>query len=401
MGATNKKIAYVEVFFMTMILFVPTIFNYYVQISHLISLFANVVYMMVLFVWFCKGVKTDRWQGMLLFFCGTIILTTAINGGNVRQTAIIWIKLFASLLIIKTFFVKYKTTAFKAMKSALFLLVFVNLISMFLRPNGVIRIGYYVNNWYSYSVPWWVFGYKNSMFPWLFITNLLAQVDLIKNRSENKKNYYNYVIIFTTLITAFISESSTTIISICLLSLYVFISKLIVQFKKMLNMPVILVFYIILTIILVTASQNIIFEFISGIFGKDATFTGRTDAWEAAISVIKLSPIIGYGMLDVDTFREMLGAFAFVSAHNTVLQTLIEGGFILLIEFFVFFVFLGNKINKRVKDNDKIKILMLWSILTLCIQMSFEAYTDSLLLWRILTIMFYLLDLTEKEESLA
>lgn len=401
MGKANKKITYAEVFFMTMILFLPTIFNYYVPVKDAITSFANVIYMIVLFIWFCKGVKTDKWLGMILLFLGTIMLTTAINNGNIRQTAIIWIKLFASLLIIKAFFVKYGTTAFKAMKSALFFLVFVNLISMFLRPEGIVRIGNYVNNWYSYSVPWWVFGYKNSMFPWLFITNLLAQIDLIKNRTENKKNYYNYVIIFSTLLTAFVSESSTTVISLCLLSLYVFLSKLILQFKKVVKMPVILAFYIVLTITLVTASQNIIFEFVSGIFGKDATFTGRTFAWEAALSAIRLNPIVGYGMLDVDAFREMLGAYAFVSAHNTFLQTLMEGGVILLIEFFCFFVILGRKINKIGSNNDKIKILMLWSVLVLCIQMSFEAYTDSLLLWRILTIMFYLLDLTEKEESLA
>ena len=267
-------------FLLIILLFVPMIVIKFSFMDHFVSLCTNLVVFASLFLWVLYRCRMSKWLMGIGVFCMIPIFTTAINHGNLIDAIISYIKIFAFCMIIEKLIVKYKQDMLTIIKNALFLLVAFNLISMILMPNGIIQLERDVNEWYQYSVPWWMFGNKNSMFLWLYPTNMLAQINILENRSEHKRNVYNYIILFTTVVTAFLSLSSTTIFAICLSTLFVFFTSFFTRFSNVFNIRNYIIFFVILTILLVTSSQFGLFNVLSGLFVKDATFTGRTTAWQ-------------------------------------------------------------------------------------------------------------------------
>lgn len=66
------------------------------------------------------------------------------------------------------------------------------------------------------------------------------------------------------------------------------------------------------------------------ILGKDMTFTYRTDMWDSALRIIKLSPIYGYGYPDAEWYYANMSSLA-IGPHNAILGILIYGGLAALI----------------------------------------------------------------------
>lgn len=69
--------------------------------------------------------------------------------------------------------------------------------------------------------------------------------------------------------------------------------------------------------------------------GRDPTFTGRTDIWALMLSLIAERPMLGYGVgaawSEESPFRVLVQrelGFAFVSAHNGLLDLALEAGFV-------------------------------------------------------------------------
>lgn len=84
---------------------------------------------------------------------------------------------------------------------------------------------------------------------------------------------------------------------------------------------------------------------IVNLYGKDLTFTNRTDIWSASVGAIDDRPWIGYGWYGVWIERDAeptislnreIG-FEAGHAHNAVLEMLLQGGFIGLTLYLVFF----------------------------------------------------------------
>lgn len=84
---------------------------------------------------------------------------------------------------------------------------------------------------------------------------------------------------------------------------------------------------------------------IVNLYGKDLTFTNRTDIWSASVGGISDSPWIGYGWngvwieRDVEPTISLNREIGFEAghAHNAVLEMLLQGGFIGLTLYLVFF----------------------------------------------------------------
>lgn len=61
---------------------------------------------------------------------------------------------------------------------------------------------------------------------------------------------------------------------------------------------------------------------ITGVLGKDLTFSGRVTAWMNASVYIFQKPISGWGQMTAESAKKMLGSAALVNAHNQWLQIL-------------------------------------------------------------------------------
>src|SRR5690606_6340261 len=90
---------------------------------------------------------------------------------------------------------------------------------------------------------------------------------------------------------------------------------------------------------------TVLLPWIVNLYGKDLTFTNRTDIWSASVDAIGDQPWQGYGWYGVWIERDVeptvslnreIG-FQAGHAHNAVLEMLLQGGFIGLTLYLVFF----------------------------------------------------------------
>lgn len=89
--------------------------------------------------------------------------------------------------------------------------------------------------------------------------------------------------------------------------------------------------------------QKIFAFFIEGVLHKGLSFTGRTDIWDKAISMILDSPFLGYGLAQSGkVYRLARGKY--YHAHNIVLEILMEGGLLSLTAYLFMLVCAGGQL---------------------------------------------------------
>lgn len=101
--------------------------------------------------------------------------------------------------------------------------------------------------------------------------------------------------------------------------------------------------YGVITFITVVANSSpIMVDFLETI-GKDPTLTTRTFIWANAIKLIKSNPLLGYGYLNADQYRKLLGSVFFSSPHNMVLSLLMIGGIVSAVMYLLIIVNVWKK----------------------------------------------------------
>ncbi len=94
--------------------------------------------------------------------------------------------------------------------------------------------------------------------------------------------------------------------------------------------------------IIVLQSNNFVVSSISGLFGRSATFTGRSLLWRMAIDEIIGRPFLGYGYT-AGNINVWGGMF---SSHNMFLEILLQGGLFSFL-LFIAITWLGIKRNMK------------------------------------------------------
>lgn len=377
-----------------LILFMPTIISKIPALNSIMSLLLNIIVFIMLFTWIMKDFKCSNILKCIFLCFLTVIMSTIINQGNIISTGIAYSKMFAACYAIE-WMLKKETKKYEILnviKNVVAFYVIINLISMILFPTGVIQLHQVENEYYKYTTAWWILGNKNSMFMWLYSANILAQIDLIDSGIKKRK-IYNIILILLTFVSAILSESSTTIISIGILSMFPVIQRFLVKTEKIFNLKTYIILYVIFTILLLTMTNVGIIAFTASLFGKNTTFTGRVDAWSSALKLLQQSTLIGRGFLNTESLRKVLHGYAFVNAHNAFLQIGIEGGIIL---YGMIIVLSKNMIDKIKSIRIDIRAFIEWAFLALFIEMSFEALVDSSFFWMIFVIFGAVCDLQSK-----
>jgi O-antigen ligase len=118
---------------------------------------------------------------------------------------------------------------------------------------------------------------------------------------------------------------------------------------------------------------TVLLPWLVNLYGKDLTFTNRTDIWSASVTAIDDSPWIGYGWNGVwiepnveptaGLNREI--GFEAGHAHNAVLEMLLEGGVVGLTLYLVFFGSVGLAAWRAMRTHPDIAR---WALLILACQ---------------------------------
>ena len=193
----------------------------------------------------------------------------------------------------------------------------------------------------------WFLGYKTARFPFVLLLCILEE---IVARRENKFLQADIVYLLS-FIVMLKSMATAALLSYCFAIGTIIISR---QQQKgegwkqkvigaVLDYRLIIPVYGIITFITVVANSSpIMVDFLEAI-GKDPTLTTRTFIWANAIELIKNNPFLGYGYLNADQYRKLLGSVYFSSPHNMVLSLLMVGGVVSAVMYLLIIVKVWKK----------------------------------------------------------
>ena len=219
-------------------------------------------------------------------------------------------------------------------------LLFLDIASIILYPNGL-YVGTYVhNNWFL--------GYKTSRLEYTFVLMVfLCYVDLMGKKRITVKTY---LYCFLVLLDAYLCQG-TGVVAVTL----VYVSFLIIMFthnifsertcKIVRNYHLFIYLWLALNLIFVFIQyQPIIQKIIYGMLGKQYSYGERILIWNSVLVPIKENLLLGVGALSSSQTAMITGGFT--NAHNMVYTYLLTGGLITLIILFCFFYLVLKESNK-------------------------------------------------------
>lgn len=229
----------------------------------------------------------------------------------------------------------------------LILLVLLNLLTIIIFPGGMYQTELYDANW--------LLGYKNMHFG--YIMAALATVTIQSYRKKRRFTTLTILFLILSCISLYIVDSVMSFVA-CLI--YTVFAVFVINYNNHKAAKAILNFLSVRKIIIATLIlSGILLFFQSSAFfnngitsilsalGRDATVSGRLPIWAAAIRFIQESPIIGYGIIDPKEFVRASGIGGGTHAHNYILNILVMGGFICLLEH----VYLYYKTTRHMSRN--------------------------------------------------
>lgn len=336
----------------------------FVKIPYLniIFIFGSVLSFLIIFcIYAKKQIKIPFSAWMIIVFRVSFAIQTITSKGDILMWGYMSLVLVTLALTI-SFYSKYDLKLLiNTIVNVLFCWEICNYITIIFFPNGVIEELYFIGIRTRFT---------DLAFP-------LCVLSLVYDELTDKKISFKTVLItLITLITILQLWIVTAIIGIIILCFIYFIFKYVFK-KTKLNLLLMLFLVAIIADILVVYFDFINkVPFISEIFGKSATLSGRTEIWAIAKEIINQKIIFGYGMADNGNFVYWGyngGTLSYWQAHNQWLQLLYDGGLMTTISFSALILF-SNSGLKQIK-NYKIKTYLVSLVFIYLIMMITEIYS--------------------------
>lgn len=335
--------------------------------------------------------KLSKSSISLLVFFIFIFISTLI--GSTTSIDVL-IKSFTKVFAIAFFLdwtIKYNPkNIIKGVYYALYVVVFINFITILMYPNGMYAGSYQFN---------WFLGYDNTHIFWYIPALTLSLINL---KIENKKISLESLILFLAIsYSVYYCFSANSVVAYTLFLIFLFTMKYTEKIEWMNSKTYFFIFITLFVLFVVLRVQNIFSWLIVGILHKDLTFTGRTIVWDNTIQQIKNNWLWGYGMEKPLVISHRLGNAHYVHAHNTILDVLYKGGMIAIIPFFVYIYMSILELYK--KQYSKIVKIISFAIFSLLIMMLFEARETAFGFYILFTIAYnvkYLCNKFEKMEEI-
>ena len=174
----------------------------------------------------------------------------------------------------------------------------------------------------------WLLGHKNQLRNWMFpLLTALALIDVRKGRLYNPFTCFMMVVCVVSVWYANSATSTVLLLAYCILLM---LQQFQIVGYKILNSAVASAVYATLFFVVVILRRvPIVGDFITGVLGRDLTFTGRSEIWDAAISGFIKNPVLGVGYHDIET-TELITPFNQIvtHAHEALLDTAYKYGMV-------------------------------------------------------------------------
>lgn len=252
-------------------------------------------------------------------------VTTYVNHGDIRASiGSVYPSLAMYALINLVCNSQYSTQRFlRTISDMYILLAVINLLFIIFLPNFFGAYQFFL-------------GSKNHIGFMLILGELFVYLESEANKNRKKLTLYN-IVCFISLILIF---SGSGIVGMLIIAVY-FMFPHVRKFIKNRSIAWFYVLYTFIWINIVFMGQNGLLNWtpvkflVNNVLGKDLTFSGRMYIWENAVPIVMKRFWVGYGITSSPNhfyiYKLLMGEKIFtstLSAHNQVLQSLYEIGFI-------------------------------------------------------------------------
>lgn len=331
MEISIKKIYIDKKIFFYLMIFLPTFLsNINDKPFFLILDFISVFIMLFLIL---KNNIIYKELNMVIIFFILIIGLNLING--VLSLGIIYsdVSLLIKLIYIYNICEKNSKKFIVAMQKIYFYLIIINFISLFTTR---VKEEYFL-------------GGKNSL-QMIIVPGIVIIFCSYYLKCINKFKFivFNFICI-TTLI--YCNSSTSILVSVAFI-IFMILNKFLKISLRFYNIVYLIAFFMIIII----RKIEILNKLVVGYFGKDLTFSGRTEIWDFVLECIKERPLLGYGRgnnLIQAYFQNNLN-----ESHNGILELLLSFGLIPVIVFFLIII----KVSKKLYEFRKNKLSKIISL---------------------------------------
>lgn len=324
----------------------------------------------------------------LLYFV-YFLLDTMFHGGCDIHTLISNIKIMLFVQVADIEIEKNDYDTISIMWMFVFAFSVINFISLIAFPNGLYQVETVWNEWGTKtSSRYWVFGFKNSHAFWCLLLELLSALKWYL-RPSNANKILAYICACVAVITQLLVGSSTATVACTIGAIAIFC----VAFLKpkqdrnvLINSYWIVVLNYLIDTLLVFGMVTFLGPIIQSVFGKDLTFSNRTNAWMAAFMGFLKNPVFGTGILSANAAKQFLGSLSYMQAHNEWLQCLWQGGIVLFVIVVGMFFSIAKQ-NTSIKERN-LKVMSDLFLVSVFVEMAFEVWLGSQLTWIMLLLMY-------------
>ena len=280
-----------------------------------------------------------------IIFIFAILGSTIIREGNLNASILALGKILIITLTLE--YVKYNEKNFiillKTWMYLLLTVIFIDLMTELLFPNGLYKGRIYELNWFL--------GYKTERAIYsLPLAGIALYLEYLEKKRVTVLWYLLMVIIF---FNAWLSQAMSVCVAYGVLlggicGINIFCKRKGRILKKfisiILNYKFFLLTFFVFMISIVFLENITIMKYIARFTGRSVTFSSRTFIWQACIARILDNPLIGLGYMGSSDYIAITGMRAGTNAHNIVLTLLMTGGFFLLgIYLLIYFLALKNR----------------------------------------------------------
>lgn len=366
-------------FFLLIPFFKPICFKYITKLLFIEKVFvawkivSAIIVLILFFAYVIKYFKIPKMIFYIFMFEFLIFISTIINNGYLDRALIDMVSVIAFCIIIYMGIQNNVINLFKSLSILCTILMFINLFSMILYPNGI-PADLYTNKLNP------IFFMTTDNGTGVFIITTMLFVVISNNIKKYHNRYIVELILSCCLLCAFFSGSTTSMVICCFFTIY--LGMFFRKNKKIAFNPIILaISYLILSVMIISGITNVFMPFIEGILHKSITFTGRNQLWKDALQLIKTKFWIGYGRINGDYISIWGGKY---SSHNIFLELLLEGGAIT----FILFTLINYKAIKILKiyKNVRIANILAIGLFLIFIALMMEAFVHEVYLYGILII---------------
>lgn len=276
---------------------------------------------------------------LIYLIYGTIICSSRFHGNLMTSISSLINSLIFCIAFDYWLSCKYEVFLLY-MRKILWLFIVSNFITVLVFKDGLYGTQIYAVNW--------LLGHKNSHMTYIMMAVIIESI--VSYKMYYKIRFTSLLYMILCCISLYIVDAATAfiIVTIYVAFLVVFVNYCENKYVKLiLNIfsvrTIIIITLIITTIVVFLQDMDFVANTFSGIFdsmNRDTSFTGRTVIWSKSIEIIQQNLWFGQGVVDSVLYGNLTGLEAGTHAHNYILNILVMGGIVCLVENIILYIYI-------------------------------------------------------------